>query len=410
MSRSRPCIIPQALPAAGSKPEVRDMENEKSLQNTPAAVRTHIGFFGRMNAGKSSLINALADQPVSIVSEEAGTTTDVVKKTMEIHGIGPCVLLDTAGFDDVSKLGAMRTAASRKASMSCDIAVIICGAGTDYSCENEWLRRFAAMQVPAVVVLGQADTRSDEENRRACSEIERQTGIVPLAVSAVTGEGKDALLKALVDAAGRSPEKPLIMGNLVRKDDVVILVMPQDPQAPEGRLILPEVQTIREALDRHCICLCVQPDELPGALAALKEAPALIVTDSQVFDIVHAQVPEKTKLTSFSILFAGYKGDIDYYIKSTETIADLTEDSRILIAECCTHAPLDEDIGRVKIPAMLRKRIGSGLTVDVTAGNDFPEDAGKYNLIIQCGGCMLNRRAVMSRINQAKEAQVPMTN
>ena len=186
--------------------------------------------------------------------------------------------------------------------------------------------------------------------------------------------------------------------------------MPQDPQAPEGRLIIPEVQTIREALDRQCIAICVQPEELPAALERLKAPPALIVTDSQVFDTVYAHKPEQTKLTSFSVLFAGYKGDIAYYTESVRAIDTLTESSRVLIAECCTHAPLDEDIGRVKIPRMLRQRTGPGLTVDVTAGADFPEDIGTYDLVIQCGGCMFNRKYVCSRIQRARDAGVPMTN
>ena len=447
---------------------------DKSLNQTPVASRTHIGFFGRMNAGKSSLINALADQQVSIVSTQPGTTTDVVKKTMEIHGIGPCVLLDTAGFDDEGTLGRERTEASLKASSSTDIAVLVMKDAKDLSMEAEWAHHFAAKKIPVVAVLTHADRRTREENQALGKKIQEAIGMMPLSVSCAAEEkmpdgkraemlaeeessgiqkgrpgnvkkngtglnagmddgsvpvfvngdkqssalltdnerhkGIDALKAALTAAAGRLEEKPFILGNLVKNGDVVLLVMPQDPQAPQGRLILPEVQTIRECLNRKCIAICTQPSEMENALQALGKAPDLIITDSQVFDEVYTKMPEGSKLTSFSVLFAGYKGDMDYYLESVKKIGELKEDSRVLIAECCTHAPLDEDIGRVKIPAMLRKRIGQGLTVDVTAGNDFPEDAGDYDLIIQCGGCMLNRRAVCSRIEKAKEAGVSMTN
>ncbi len=383
---------------------------DKGLNATPVSSRTHIGFFGRMNAGKSSLINALTKQPVSIVSAEAGTTTDVVKKTMEIHGIGPCVLLDTAGYDDEGAIGKMRVAAARRAAESADIAVILFSDAEDWTLEKAWLRAFEDVSAPVVAVLSRADERTAEENAALAARIRGETGLEPVAVSAVTGAGVDDLRLALIEAAARPAEKPYIMGDLVRAGDVIVLVMPQDPQAPEGRLIVPEVQTIREALDRHCVALCVQPEELPEALRRLREPPALIVTDSQIFDSVYAQKPPETRLTSFSVLFAGYKGDIGYYMESVRAIDRLTEDSKVLIAECCTHAPLEEDIGRVKIPRMLRQRTGPGLTVDVTAGADFPENLGEYDLVIQCGGCMFNRRYVMSRIRRAKEAGVPMTN
>jgi len=383
---------------------------DKTLTATPVSNRTHIGFFGRMNAGKSSLINALANQPVSIVSAEAGTTTDVVKKTMEIHGIGPCVLLDTAGFDDAGEIGAKRIAASRRAAESADIAVILFSASGDWAAEKEWIAYFRGSAAPVLAVLSHADERTAAENEALAARIEAETGLKPLLVSAVTGAGVDALREAMIAAVSRVPEKQYILGDLVREGDVVILVMPQDPQAPEGRLIVPEVQTIRESLDRHCVALCVQLEELGAALSCLREPPTLIVTDSQVFDSVYALKPESTKLTSFSVLFAGYKGDIGYYMDSVRAIDTLTEDSRVLIAECCTHAPMDEDIGRVKIPRMLRQRTGPGLTVDVTAGADFPADLGTYDLVIQCGGCMFNRKYVCSRIQKAKDVGVPMTN
>ncbi len=381
----------------------------ETLNETPSGSRTQIGVFGRMNAGKSSLINRLTGQEVSIVSPRAGTTTDVVRKSMEIKGLGPCVLLDTAGFDDESELGRERVAAARKAAEKTDAALLIFPRRGEMEAEKEWLAYFRKAEVPCVAVLSRSEEYSREENEQRCRETEAETGLRPICFSAVTGQGREELLRALVSLREQTKRKRILTG-LVKEGDTVLLVMPQDPQAPEGRLILPQVQTIREALDRHCLVLCVQTGEAERALRALKEPPALIVTDSQVFDQVWRLTPEGTRLTSFSVLFAALKGDIRQYMEGAETIGRLTEKSRVLIAECCTHAPLEEDIGRVKIPAMLRKRTGPGLQVDITAGNDFPEDASRYDLIIQCGACMLNRRQVMSRLHRAEAAGVPVTN
>ena len=391
-------------------------EIDKSLNAAPSSVRTHIGFFGRMNAGKSSLINALTKQDVSIVSPKAGTTTDVVRKAMEIHGIGPCILTDTAGFDDTGDLGDKRAAATRKASMSADIAVLVFSGeypDDEWAMEQKWADEFEDEGIPLVCVLTRADLRNEQENRALSQKLEQKFHQNILTVSTADGTGvdrfKDALIECAAQAGERAPSR-MIMGGLVSEGDVVMLVMPQDPQAPEGRLILPEVQTIREGLDRHCIVVGVQPQEMESALKALVKPPALIVTDSQIFDEVYRLTPPESTLTSFSVLFAAWKGDIDYYTKSVKAIDELNENARVLIAECCTHAPMDEDIGRVKIPALLRKRAGEGLTVDVTAGTDFPENLADYDLVIQCGGCMFNRRYVCSRIAKAKRAGVPMTN
>ncbi len=381
----------------------------ETLNETPSGVRTQIGVFGRMNAGKSSLVNRLTGQEVSIVSPRAGTTTDVVRKSMEIKGLGPCVLLDTAGFDDASELGRERVKASRKAAEKADAAVLIFPREGEMEPEKEWLAFFRAAEVPCVAVISRAEACSEAENERRAKEIESETGLRPVIFSAATGRGKDELLRELTALRERTGKKKILTG-LVREGDTVLLVMPQDPQAPEGRLILPQVQTIREALDRHCLVLCVQTGETAAALNSLKMPPALIVTDSQVFDRVWKLTPPGTRLTSFSVLFAALKGDIQQYLKGAEAIGRLTEQSRVLIAECCTHAPLEEDIGRVKIPALLRKRTGPGLTVEVAAGSDFPEDASRYDLIIQCGACMLNRRQVMSRLRCAEDAGVPVTN
>ncbi len=381
----------------------------ETLNETPSGFRTQIGVFGRMNAGKSSLINALTGQEVSIVSPLAGTTTDVVRKSMEIKGLGPCVLLDTAGYDDESEIGRNRVAAAAKAAEKADAALILFPLRGDLAAEKSWLETFRRHRVPCLAVLSRADEASEAECESRARDIEAETGLAPVIFSAVTLRGKEEILNRLRDMRLKDKNKKILTG-LVRAGDTVLLVMPQDPQAPEGRLILPQVQTIREALDRHCLVLCVQTGEAEAALGALKNPPRLMVTDSQVFDQVWKLTPPGTLLTSFSVLFAALKGDIRQYMAGAEAIAALREDSRVLIAECCTHAPLEEDIGRVKIPNLLRKRIGPGLRVDITAGNDFPEDASRYDLIIQCGACMLNRRQVMSRLDRAREAGVPVTN
>ena len=408
-----------------------------SLNQTPSANRTHIGFFGRMNAGKSSLINAFAGQSVSIVSDTPGTTTDVVHKAMEIHGIGASVLLDTAGFDDQGELGTLRTEAAKKAAERCDAAVIVfnapeTGAGEaaqggtqpewDIDFERGWISYFERRGIPVVPVLGKADLmkadlmKADLEKKgpdvpqKRAEELSSLLKMPVIPVSAVTKEGIETLRETLVRSLSETRKKRYITGNLVKSGDSVLLVMPQDIQAPEGRLILPQVQTIRELLDRKCVVTCVTTDKLDTALAGMKEPPALIITDSQIFGEVYAKKPENSRLTSFSVLFAAFKGDIRFYTESAAAIGQLTEQSKVLIAECCTHAPMEEDIGRVKIPRLLRQRTGPGLKVDVSAGADFPENLSEYDLVIQCGACMFNRNHVMARIGRAKEAGVPMTN
>ena len=380
-----------------------------SLNETPSANRLHIGVFGKANSGKSTFINAFTGQEVSIVSDVAGTTTDVVTKAMEIHPLGPCVLIDTAGFDDTTILGEARKEKTRLAAEKCDIAVIVFAMSTncDISLEMEWYDYFIKNKTPIVVIVNKTDVTTNEA---LIATIKEATKEEPLFISAKTGAGLDKVKEALArklpeDFAARS-----ITGDLVTEDDVVMLVMPQDIQAPKGRLILPQVQTIRELLDKKCIVMSVTTDKLAQALSQLKQPPKLIITDSQVFKTVYEQKPAESMLTSFSVLFAAHKGDLPYYIEGAKAIERLTPQSKILIAECCTHAPLSEDIGRVKIPAMLRKRFGETLTVDMVSGTDFPEDLTGYDLIIQCGGCMFNRKYILSRIERAKGQQIPMTN
>ncbi len=377
-----------------------------ALQETPSANRIHIGFFGKRNSGKSSLLNAFAGQAVSIVSDQAGTTTDPVNKPMEIPGLGPCVLTDTAGFDDVGMLGGQRVEKTKQAAEKADIVLLLCGAG-ELQTEKAWYEEWKKRNVPVIPVVSRSDMPGAE---KTASYVEDFFGEAPVLVSALTGDGLVQLRERLLRVLPETYDPVSITGSLAERGDTVLLVMPQDKQAPGGRLILPQVQTIRELLDKHCIVVSVTPEGLADALAGLREAPKLIITDSQVFGTVCGQKPEKSMLTSFSVLFAAYKGDIEYYIQGASQIGTLTETSRVLIAECCTHAPLDEDIGRVRLPAMLRKRCGAGLAVDIVSGMDFPEDLTGYDLIIQCGACMFNRRYVMSRINRARMQGVPMTN
>lgn len=380
-----------------------------TLNETPSANRIHIGLYGKRNSGKSSLINAVTGQQVAIVSDVAGTTTDPVYKAMEVHGIGACVFIDTAGVDDEGDLGAMRVEKTRKAAEKTDIAVILFS-GEDYGAELEWFRYFQERKTPTLCVLSKADTLSDEEISRLSRRLKEQTGAELLVVSAAARQSVEEFREALVRLVPEDYGADSITGHLVGEGDLVLLVMPQDIQAPKGRLILPQVQTIRDLLDHKCLVMSCTTDKLEDTLAALARAPKLIITDSQVFPIVYEKKPEESMLTSFSVLFAEYKGDFSYYKESTKAIDSLTERSRVLIAECCTHAPLTEDIGREKLPRMLRKRVGQGLTVDVVSGTDFPQDLTGYDLVIQCGACMFNKKYVMTRIDRAREQGVPMSN
>lgn len=378
-----------------------------SLQDTPRSERLHIGLFGKRNSGKSALLNALTNQEVAVVSSVAGTTTDPVYKSMELHGIGPCVFIDTAGFDDEGKLGNLRIEQTLRAVERTDIALIVC---TDSNIEQEiqWSNRLKDKKIPIIWILNKSDILENAEAEMLA--IEQKTGQVPLLVSARLKQGIEPIRQSIQDKMPDESQQTSILGKLVKSGDIIMLVMPQDIQAPKGRLILPQVQTIRELLDRKCIVMSCTTDKLDETLRALANPPQLIITDSQVFKTVYEKKPEATKLTSFSVLFARYKGDIDYFIQGANTIEQLTESSKVLIAEACTHAPLTEDIGRVKIPRLLRTRFGSGLQIDIVSGTDFPQDLSGYDLIIHCGACMFNRKYVLNRVNSAKEQHIPMTN
>lgn len=377
------------------------------MQDTPRANRLHIGLFGKRNSGKSSLINALTNQETALVSDVAGTTTDPVYKAMEIHGIGPCVFIDTAGLDDEGELGALRIRQTMRAMERTDVALLVC-TGDDIEKELEWNRLLKEKNIPVIWILNKADLLADAT--ATVRSIEKKCGQVPLAVSARTKQGMEDIRRSLIAKLPDETMSQGIVGRLVKEGDTVMLVMPQDIQAPKGRLILPQVQTIRELLDRKCLVMSCTTDKIDQMLQALVQPPSLIITDSQVFKTVYEKKPAASRLTSFSILFAQYKGDINYFIEGANAIGCLTENSHVLIAEACTHAPLAEDIGRVKIPNMLRKKFGAGLQIDHVSGTDFPEDLNKYDLVIHCGACMFNRKYVLNRVAQARNQHIPMTN
>lgn len=378
-----------------------------SLTNTPSANRLHIAIFGKRNSGKSSLINAITGQEIALVSDVAGTTTDPVYKAMEIHGIGPCMLIDTAGFDDTGKLGEQRVEKTRQAMDKTDVAIVLFGdCYTDH--EQRWVEELNKRKIPVIAVINKGDLL--ENIPEISQHVWEKFGLKPIVTSALSRSGIRELIDQLIRALPEDFEQKSITAHLVHKDDVVLLVMPQDIQAPKGRLILPQVQTIRDLLDNKCVVVSTTTDELDTALAALAKPPALIITDSQAFSTVYSKKPPESRLTSFSVLFAAYKGDLAEFVQGAAAIGSLTEHSRVLIAEACTHAPLQEDIGRVKIPRALRKRFGEGLWVDLVSGPDFPDDLTPYDLVIHCGACMFNRKHVLTRVELAREQKVPITN
>ncbi len=379
------------------------------LSQTPGANRLHIGIFGRTNSGKSTLVNALAGQEVALTSQVAGTTTDPVSKAVEIHPLGPCLLTDTAGFDDDSALGELRIGRTRGALEKTDIALLVI-AGEDLRLEREWVKLLRERKTPVIAVINQTDALPSQTVKRLRSSIREELGLDAVEVSALKRQGIGRLRDALVRCLPQDFQEESITGYLVSPQDVVLLVMPQDIQAPKGRLILPQVQTIRDLMENRCLVLCTTTATLDAALSALSSPPSLIITDSQVFPQVYEKKPPESRLTSFSVLFAAYKGDIREFVAGAGAIQRLTPDSRVLIAEACAHSPLEEDIGRVKIPRLLRKRVGEGLKVDMAAGMEFPEDLSGYDLIIHCGACMFNRKYVLNRIESARRQGVPITN
>ena len=372
---------------------------------TPASERVHIALLGRTNAGKSAMLNCLAKQDVAIVSDTPGTTTDPVQKPMELTGMGAVVIIDTPGLDDNTTLGKERMARTSKMLDRTAIAVVLF---TDEGIDTELriIEECRTREIPVVVALNQVDRIANREALMA--RIEEATKLRAIATSTTTGEGIEALREAIIET--RPAEERLITEGFCKAGDRVLLVMPQDKSAPKGRLIQPQVQTIRELLDRGCIPICCTPDRMAEALAALATPPELIITDSQAFNEVYQLKPEASTLTSFSILFARYKGDIALFTEGVKTLKNITEASRVLIAEACSHTPQNEDIGRVKLPRLLRKRFGEGLTIDIMGGADYPEDLTPYDLVIHCGACMFNRKHVLSRVERARKQGVAITN
>lgn len=376
--------------------------------------RTHIGIFGPRNAGKSSLVNLLTSQEVSIVSNVAGTTTDPVSKPIEINGLGACVFIDTAGYDDYGALGEMRVTKTKEVLKRCDIAIFLIPSTIFEEKEKlqeatKWFTLIKERSKTLLVVNHFANVKNETEHKKC--DVEKLFGVSEyIEINIAQKQGRDEVLKAIGFVQSQYQQEISIVTHLVKPTETVVLVMPQDIQAPKGRLILPQVQTIRELLDYGCTTICTTTAKLAQTLDSLKNAPALIVTDSQDFRTVYELKPEETKLTSFSVLFARWKGDIDEFIRGAEALSSLNANSKVLIAEACTHAPLAEDIGREKIPALIHKKIDPNIKFDIISGHDWNVDFSKYDLIIHCGACMFNRTQMLNRINDVKKHKIKITN
>jgi len=372
---------------------------------TPKGLRLHIGVFGRRNVGKSSILNALVKQSVSIVSDVAGTTTDPVEKVMELKPIGPVVFIDTAGIDDVGAIGQARVRQTMKVVDRTELAVLVTDNWRGY--EKKLLALFKEKKVPVVVVANKVDLRNGTE----LEEKVYSNADFVVSTDATRFVGVDELRKAIVDAAPEGCfDKQTIVSGLIKPYDLVVLVTPIDIEAPKGRLILPQVQTLRDILDHNAYAIVVKESELADALAKLKQPPALVITDSQAFAKVAEITPVDVPMTSFSILLSQFKGDLAELTKGVMAIESLVPGDKVLIAEACTHHPVEDDIGREKIPRWLQKQTGGKLNIDIVAGRDFPDDLTPYKLIIHCAGCVFNKQEMMFRIEKAKNAKVPITN
>ena len=377
-------------------------------QKTPKGFRLHIGLFGRRNVGKSSLLNAMTRQGVSIVSDTAGTTTDPVEKPMELLPIGPVLFIDTAGIDDTGSLGEMRVERTRKVFDRTDVGVIVAAEGIWGEFEEGILAQLQEREIPAIAVFNKIDlVEAPAEGIARLTDAK-----VPIVRSAaIDGRGMSELRQALI---AQAPEEfinaPSILGDLIPPGELAVLVVPIDLEAPKGRLILPQVQSIRDVLDCDSYCMIVKERELRDALDRLKRPPAIVVTDSQAFLKVAADTPPEIPMTSFSILFARCKGDLAEFVRGARTIDKLKSGDKVLIAEACSHHPIGEDIGRVKIPRWLSQYVGGDLQFDTVQGHDFPENLSDYQLVVHCGGCMWNRREMLTRTLRCRAAGVPITN
>lgn len=409
------CLV--AAPVNRQAGTIRESEeNTMGLNDTPSGERVHIGFFGRRNAGKSSLVNAVTGQEMAVVSDVKGTTTDPVRKAMELLPIGPVMIIDTPGFDDAGALGEKRVQRTKQILNRTDVAVLVVDAAAGMAdCDRELIGIFEEKEIPYLVVYNKADLlgpvsaggRAEETQDRAAATVPQDQTVY---VSALRGEGIHEL-KERIAALGKSASAPQpLVSDLIRPADLVVLVIPIDSSAPKGRLILPQQQVIRDILEAGGAAICVKDTELSAVLDKLPGKPAMVITDSQAFGRVSADVPEDVLLTSFSILMARYKGLLDTAVEGVAAIDRLKDGDTVLIAEGCTHHRQCEDIGTVKIPAWLHKHTGKNLKIETCSGQSFPEDLSSYALIIHCGGCMLNEREVRYRMKCAKDQGVPMTN
>ncbi len=375
---------------------------------TLKSMRLHIGIFGKTNVGKSSLLNRITNQDVSIVSNIAGTTTDVVEKTMELLPIGPVNFLDTAGINDSTALSSERIEKTMKIINRTDVAIVVCDYNGIDDYERNLIEKFNELKIPFMIFINKTDEKYPSDS--IIEDLKNYTEHILLSSvktdDLIVFKIKELLVKLLPEDFVNSPK---IVGDLIPQGSTVILVIPIDKEAPKGRIILPQVQTLRDLLDNNCVSIVVKESELKSAIDNLKSAPSLVVTDSQAFKNVSEIVPENIPLTSFSILFARLKGDLNAFSQGAKSIEKLQDGDRVLILESCTHHAIEDDIGRVKIPNLLRKKTGKNLIIDNIAGHDFP-DISKYKLIIHCGACMTNRREVLSRILLASENNVPITN
>ncbi|MBQ8633557.1 MAG: [Lachnospiraceae bacterium] len=380
------------------------------LNETVSAERVHISFFGRRNAGKSSLVNAVTGQNLAVVSDVKGTTTDPVKKSMELLPIGPVVIIDTPGFDDEGALGELRVQKTREILAKTDVAVLVLDATEEMGAqEQEFLALLQEKKLPFVVVKNKVDLVNGEAPAKANGDA-IQSAYPVIYVSATKNINVKELKDLLGSLAKTKENNKKIVADLLEKGDVVILVTPIDESAPKGRLILPQQQTIRDIIDAGCMAFVCQDTELPQTLAALAKPPKMVITDSQAFGRVSKMVPENIPLTSFSILFARYKGDLATQVKGAAMLSKLQDGDKILIAEGCTHHRQCGDIGTVKLPNWIQKFSNAKVQIDFTSGGEFPADVSEYKLIVHCGGCMLNEAEMKHRISLAKEADVPMTN
>lgn len=391
------------------------------LNSTPSANRVHIGFFGRRNAGKSSVVNAVTGQELAVVSDTKGTTTDPVYKSMELLPIGPVMIIDTPGFDDEGALGELRVRKTKQVLNKTDIAVLVVDATEGKKqCDEELIRIFKEKEIPYIIVNNKADLLSDEISEKVCqnnvSEQRKaeQNALISSGqeqyVSALTGAGIYELKECIGKLTPNEDMTLKIVGDLLHPGDFVVLVVPIDSAAPKGRLILPQQQTIRDVLEANAAAIVVKESELKQTLEQLGRSPAMVITDSQVFEQVSEEVSEEIPLTSFSILMARYKGYLETAVNGVAAIDHLKDGDKILISEGCTHHRQCDDIGTVKIPRWLKQHTGKELIIETSSGTEFPEDLTSYALVIHCGGCMLNEREVKYRMKCAEDQKVPFTN